>query len=79
MVLATRTSRNLFAAYCLALHLLVFMVLYWLGTADFEQHAVGSLGKVGTAAVKPVVEALAGADGQTGDWHQESFKSTQAS
>lgn len=77
MVLATRTSRNLFAAYCLALHLLVFMVLYWLGTADFEQHAVG---KVGTAAVvKPVVEALAGADDQAGDWHQEGFEGARAS
>lgn len=74
MVLATRTSRNLFAAYCLALHLLVFMVLYWLGTGDFEQHAVGNLGKLGTAAVTPVVEALAGASDQTGDWHQEGFE-----
>lgn len=79
MVLATRTSRNLFAAYCLALHLLVFMVLYWLGTADFEQHAVGNLGKVGTAAVKPVVETLAGVNDQTGDWHQEGFESARAS
>ena len=80
IVLATRTSRNLFAAYCLALHLLVFMVLYWLGTADFEQHAVGNLGKVGTAAVvKPVVEALAGADDQAGDWHQEGFEGARPS
>jgi homeobox protein cut-like len=79
MVLATRTSRNLFAAYCLALHLLVFMVLYWLGTADFEQHAVGNLGKVGTAAVKPVVEALAGAGDQSDDWHQEGFEGAKAS
>ncbi|KAK8058695.1 hypothetical protein PG994_009143 [Apiospora phragmitis] len=39
MVLASRTSRNLFAAYCVALHLLVFCSLYWLGTADTEQHA----------------------------------------
>jgi homeobox protein cut-like len=79
MVLATRTSRNLFAAYCFALHLLVFMVLYWLGTADFEQHAVGHLGKVGTATVKPVIEALAGADDQTGDWHQDGFEGARAS
>lgn len=80
MVLATRTSRNLFAAYCLALHLLVFMVLYWLGTADFEQHAVGNLGKVGTAAVvKPVVKALAGGDDQAGDWHQEGFEGARSS
>ncbi|KAH6889982.1 CASP C terminal-domain-containing protein [Thelonectria olida] len=38
MVLASRTSRNLFAVYCVALHLLVFVSMYWLGTADFEQH-----------------------------------------
>lgn len=75
MVLATRTSRNLFAAYCLALHLLVFMVLYWLGTADFEQHAVGNLGKVGAAAVvKQAVDVAAGADNGAGDWHAEGFE-----
>jgi homeobox protein cut-like len=79
MVLATRTNRNLFAAYCLALHILVFMVLYWLGTADFEQHAVGHLGKVGTAAVKPVVKVLASAGDQTGDWHEEGFEGAGAS
>ncbi|KAB5563404.1 CASP C terminal-domain-containing protein [Coniochaeta sp. 2T2.1] len=38
MVLASRTSRNLFAAYCVALHLLVFFSLYWLGAADVESH-----------------------------------------
>ncbi|KAF2204914.1 hypothetical protein GQ43DRAFT_348451, partial [Delitschia confertaspora ATCC 74209] len=32
LVMATRTSRNLFAAYCLGLHFLVFMMLYWMGT-----------------------------------------------
>lgn len=37
MVLASRTSRNLFAIYCVALHLLVFVSMYWLGSADFEQ------------------------------------------
>lgn len=38
MVLASRTSRNLFAAYCVALHVLVFLSLYWMGTTDVEQH-----------------------------------------
>lgn len=32
MVLATRTSRNLFAGYCLALHLLILMMLYYMGS-----------------------------------------------
>ncbi|KAH8656405.1 CASP C terminal-domain-containing protein [Ilyonectria robusta] len=39
MVQASRTSRNLFAVYCVALHVLVFFSLYWLGSADFEKHA----------------------------------------
>jgi len=34
MILATRTSRNLFAAYCVALHLLVFFMLYSGGASD---------------------------------------------
>lgn len=38
IVLATRASRNLFATYCLALHLFVLLLLYWLSTADIEKH-----------------------------------------
>ncbi|TLS25416.1 hypothetical protein PpBr36_07228 [Pyricularia pennisetigena] len=51
MVLASRTSRNLFAAYCVALHLLVFMSLYWLGTVDVESHA-SNLGSAAAADFK---------------------------
>lgn len=75
LVLATRTSRNLFAAYCLGLHILVFLMLYWAGTTDIEKHSAN----LGEAA------ALAGAaggggpmdgagDGNAGDWHQEGFQ-----
>lgn len=74
MVLATRTSRNLFAAYCLALHLLVLLTLYWLGTADFESHASNlgaNVAKVGAAAV--VAPAGGGVAGDH-DWHQERFE-----
>ncbi|QGI67971.1 hypothetical protein CEK27_011942 [Fusarium fujikuroi] len=35
-VLASRTSRNLFAAYCVAL-LLVFVTLYWLSSSDVQR------------------------------------------
>ncbi|KAI8945031.1 CASP C terminal-domain-containing protein [Xylaria longipes] len=49
MVLASRTSRNLFAAYCVALHLLVFFSLYWLGTVDTEKY-VSILGQTAAAA-----------------------------
>lgn len=72
MVLATRTSRNLFAGYCVALHLLVFFALYFMGSNDVEQHA-SNLGKsVVAAAAGPLAQA-AGADAQHGDWHQEGF------
>jgi homeobox protein cut-like len=65
MVLATRTSRNLFAAYCVALHVLVFLTLYWLGTVDVESHAGAAAAVVGPAA--------AGAGGtDLGDWHPEA-------
>ncbi|KAI9735374.1 MAG: hypothetical protein M1818_006569 [Claussenomyces sp. TS43310] len=77
MVLATRTSRNLFAGYCVALHLLVFLSLYWLGTADVDQHA-SHLGKVVTATVGTGAAVPAGADAQHGDWHQEGFREDAA-
>ena len=76
MVMASRTSRNLFAAYCLVLHILVFFSLYWLGTADVEQHA-SQLGSAASAA-----GAAAGAgqgDSQNapqvhGEWKEEGFE-----
>ncbi|EEU41847.1 uncharacterized protein NECHADRAFT_51054 [Fusarium vanettenii 77-13-4] len=39
MVLASRTSRNLFAAYCVMLHLLVFLSMYWLSSSDVDRAA----------------------------------------
>lgn len=70
MVLATRTSRNLFAGYCLALHLLVFLTMYWLGTMDAEKHA----SQLGSAAVAAVVGGAGGGPGagngaDHGAWH----------
>ncbi|KAK5365000.1 hypothetical protein LTR20_008936 [Exophiala xenobiotica] len=69
IVLATRASRNLFAAYCLALHILVFVMLYWMGTADVGRAAVHSGG----------VAAVVGGPGNSAPdspgagWHQEEF------
>lgn len=62
MVLATRTSRNLFAAYCVALHLLVFISLYWVaGASDGNIHkvAAGGMGAAGggIAQGSPMEEA----------------------
>ncbi|KAI1342232.1 CASP C terminal-domain-containing protein [Xylariaceae sp. FL0016] len=87
MVLASRTSRNLFAAYCLALHLLVFCSLYWLGTTDVEQHASNlSSGVAAAAAAGAGAGTGAGGrgiggmgsgsgsgSGKHGDWTQEGF------
>jgi homeobox protein cut-like len=66
IVLATRLSRNLFAVYCVALHVLVFMMLYYTGTTQVEQHVVGE-----TAAAA----AAAGAAGLRSEkeWQQEGF------
>lgn len=77
MVLATRTSRNLFAAYCVALHLLVFFSLYWMGTTDAEQHAT-NFGQSAAAAAAAVAAGgsrpVAGAGGSGhGNWKEGAF------
>ncbi|KAF7948776.1 hypothetical protein EAE96_007967 [Botrytis aclada] len=72
MVLATRTSRNLFAGYCVALHLLVFFSLYWLGSVDVDQHG-SHLGQAVAAAGGAKGLADSALDAQHGDWHQEGF------
>jgi homeobox protein cut-like len=71
MVLASRTSRNLFAAYCVALHILVFMSLYWMGTGDTEHHA----SKLSQSAANVAGAAAAAGVGNTdhGEWRQEGF------
>ncbi|KAA8568529.1 hypothetical protein EYC84_007549 [Monilinia fructicola] len=73
MILATRTSRNLFAGYCVALHLMVFFSLYWLGSVDVDQHG-SHLGQAALAAAggaKGLTDS--GTDSAHGDWHQEGF------
>lgn len=67
IVLATRTSRNLFAAYCAALHLLVILMLYWMSAANTViSHPLQSR----TAAV---MAAAANAAPDTPDWRQEGL------
>ncbi|KAF2756832.1 hypothetical protein EJ05DRAFT_440424 [Pseudovirgaria hyperparasitica] len=75
LVLATRASRNLFAFYCMALHILVFMMLYWMSTVEIEQRSSGL--SSGTAAAMQAVAdgALSGKEDLAGkEWHQESFQ-----
>ena len=69
MVLATRTSRNLFALYCLGLHVLVLGMLYWSGTVDIDKHATN----FGASVVADSVAAIPG-DASHGDWQQQGFQ-----
>ncbi|CAI7573630.1 unnamed protein product [Penicillium discolor] len=79
VILANRTSRNLFAGYCFALHLLLFTVLYMMSTTEIEKHS--AMGAVGSAAAA-AYGSSSGAGGGTGssggqlhgdDWQQEGF------
>ena len=70
LVLANRTSRNLFAAYCVALHVLIFIMLYWMQTVDIQNHA-SNLGE----AAHAVGNGLGDSSGaHHGDWHQEGLE-----
>ncbi|TKX19257.1 CASP-like protein [Elsinoe australis] len=70
-VLATRTSRNLFALYCVALHVLVIYTLYFMGSADLERHA-GNLAAGAVAGGAKIAEAKAK------DWKQGAFDEGKA-
>ncbi|KAF7517675.1 hypothetical protein PCG10_001050 [Penicillium crustosum] len=79
VILANRTSRNLFAGYCFALHLLLFTVLYMMSTTEIEKHS--AMSAVGSAAAA-AYGSSSGAGGGTGssggqlhgdDWQQEGF------
>ena len=71
LVLANRTSRNLFATYCLALHVLIFVMLYWMQTVDVQKHA-SNLG-VAAVGVGGAIGDQPGADAQHGQWQQEGL------
>ena len=79
MVLANRTSRNLFATYCVILHILAIVMLYWMQSADIAKHAsnlgISAFDKAsGVAAGGGSIAGNLGADAQHGDWHQEGFR-----
>jgi homeobox protein cut-like len=67
MVMATRTSRNLFAGYCVALHLFLLFMLYHLGTSDVDHTA-----RLGESIVAAAGAAKAGGLSHD-DWQQEGF------
>ena len=73
MVLANRTSRNMFAFYCFALHLLIFVMLFWMHSVDASQHASNLSAAAGGAASLVGGGTNPGAQGKHGDWQQEGF------
>ncbi|KAJ5131199.1 uncharacterized protein N7515_007238 [Penicillium bovifimosum] len=78
VILANRTSRNLFAAYCFALHLLLFAVLYMMSTTEIEKHsAMGAAGSAAAAAYGGTggggVMGSGGGQLHDDDWQQEGF------
>ncbi|OJJ35013.1 hypothetical protein ASPWEDRAFT_171840 [Aspergillus wentii DTO 134E9] len=76
IILANRTSRNLFAGYCFALHILLFSMLYMMSTTEIEKHSAASLG---AAAVMAGGGAAGNGRGSGSgqlrgdDWQQEGF------
>lgn len=82
LVLATRSSRNLFAVYCVGLHCLVFVMLYWMGSAgdsprlaEAAGSAAGAFAAGKVAADGQGVAGQAQGQGQAQKWQQPGFDS----
>ncbi|KAF9890366.1 hypothetical protein FE257_006033 [Aspergillus nanangensis] len=77
IILANRTSRNLFAGYCFAIHFLLFAMLYMMSTMEMEKHSSASLGAAVAGAVAGSGSSsndYSGAQPLHGDdWQQEGF------
>jgi homeobox protein cut-like len=74
IILANRTSRNLFAGYCFALHILLFIMLYMMSTMEIERHSAASLGAAAGAAMNAAGKGNAYSGQLDGDdWQQEGF------
>ncbi|KAJ5553677.1 hypothetical protein N7494_003055 [Penicillium frequentans] len=81
IIMANRTSRNLFAGYCFALHILLFVVLYMMSTTEIEKHS--AMSAVGSAAAAAYANhgGMGSSSGsgsgsgqlQADDWQQEGF------
>ncbi|KAJ5738713.1 hypothetical protein N7493_001868 [Penicillium malachiteum] len=80
IIMANRTSRNLFAGYCFALHILLFVVLYMMSTFEMEKHS--AMSAVGNAAAAAYANSGYGSGMGSGsgnsqlqadDWQQEGF------
>ncbi|PGH12069.1 hypothetical protein AJ80_06888 [Polytolypa hystricis UAMH7299] len=77
MVLANRMSRNIFAAYCFALHILLFVMLYMMSTSEIKKHGGAAMGAVLGGSAAGMHDAAAGGGGpgkDPGDWQQGGFR-----
>ncbi|KAB8237289.1 CCAAT displacement transcription factor COY1 [Aspergillus alliaceus] len=70
IILANRTSRNLFAGYCFAIHILLFAMLYMMSTMEIEKHSanLGAAAMVGGGSNYGSGQQLNG-----NEWQQEGF------
>ncbi|KEQ79197.1 hypothetical protein M438DRAFT_284265 [Aureobasidium pullulans EXF-150] len=75
LVLATRTSRNLFAIWVVGLHLLVFVMLFWMGGGSDTPHLAHTVA-AGNAAIAGAKVAAAGQGGPGTKWEQPGFGDT---
>jgi homeobox protein cut-like len=73
MVLANRTSRNVFAGYCLALHVLVFLMLYWSGTVNVGKRTADLGDTAAGVAAAAAGGANLGKDVSPKDWQPDAF------
>ncbi|KNG88671.1 hypothetical protein ANOM_003124 [Aspergillus nomiae NRRL 13137] len=72
IILANRTSRNLFAGYCFAIHILLFTMLYMMSTMEIEKHSA-SLGAAAAMAGGAGSSYGSGQKLNGDDWQQEGF------
>lgn len=78
IILANRTSRNLFAGYCFAIHVLIFVMLYMMSSMEIEKHSSANLSAASDAAAAAAMAGGVGGGGYGGqmhgdDWQQEHF------
>lgn len=74
LVFATRTSRNMFAIYCVGLHCLIFVMLFTMGSAHDAPRLADTAGAAAAGALA-AGKAAAG-QGQAQKWEQPGFGDT---
>ena len=71
IILANRVSRNLFALYCVGLHLLVFYAVFWMGSGT----ATGATGAMGVGLMEEMAngQTPVGTTEEGAGWGKENF------